>query len=311
MAPMSDSTFLSSDGQTHLYCREYMPEGEPVGIVQIVHGLAEHFGRYDEFASFLAQNGYIVVGHDQLGHGQSTSASAPLGLFSAEDGWNKAVQDIHNLQEITTSRHPGKPFFIFGHSMGSFLVRTCLIRFKTGVDGAILSGTGQYNPLPIALEKKLCTIAVRRNGADQKIKALYDFAFGRNCEKLSDTRTPFDWFSRDSAVIDRYIADPLCGFMPSVGLLRDMMEGIQFVTNQKNVNRMRKDLPTLFISGDCDPVGEQGKGVIRAYKSFLKAGLTDTTMKLYHGGRHEMLNELNKQEVFQDILSWLNGKAGR
>ena len=311
MAVMSESTFLSSDGRTQLYYREYRPDGEAVGIVQIVHGVIEHIARYDEFASFLAQNGYIVVGLDLLGHGRSISDAGSLGFFSESDGWNKVVQDIHTLYGATTARYPGKPYYLFGHSMGSFLVRTYLIRFASGMDGAVISGTGQVAPLLVSIEKDLSAAIIRRHGATYKSKLLYDLVFGHYCDKLGSVRTRSDWLTRDAAVVDQYIADPLCGFIPSAELFYEMMGGIQFISSQKNVNRMRRDLPVLFISGDCDPVGEQGKGVIRVYKSFLKAGLTDLTMKLYHGGRHEMLNELNKAEVYQDVLSWLNGKTGR
>ncbi len=311
MATMSETTFLSSDGRTQLYAREYRPEGEAVGIVQLVHGIAEHIARYDAFASFLADNGYIVVAHDQLGHGKSIGDASTQGFFSAEDGWSKAVQDIHTLHEKTAARFPGKPYFLFGHSMGSFLARTYLIRFGAGLDGAIISGTGQQSPLLITGGRVMSDMEIRRHGATYQSELLNNMAFGSYTKQLENVRTPCDWLSRDSAVVDQYIADPLCGFVPTAGLLRDMMGGIGFISKQKNMDRMRKDLPVLFISGDCDPVGEQGKGVIRAYKGFLKAGLTDVTMKLYHGGRHEMLNETNKEEVYQDILGWLNGKAGR
>ena len=311
MPVMSESTFLSSDEHTPLNCREYRPDGEAVGIVQIVHGVAEHFARYDEFATMLAQNGFIVVGHDQLGHGKSINKPEYQGFFCQEDGWNKLVQDIHTLHEATASRFPGKPYYLFGHSMGSFLARTYLIRFPSGVDGAILSGTGQTPSIIASLVKTMSSAIIKRHGQTFKSQLLNGMAFGNYCEKIPDARTPFDWLTRDASVVDKYIADPMCGYVPTAELFFEMMKGIQFISAQKNVNRMRHDLPILFISGDCDPVGAYGKGVIRVYKSFLKGGLTDLTMKLYHGGRHEMLNELNKHEVFQDILSWLNGKSGR
>ena len=157
----------------------------------------------------------------------------------------------------------------------------------------------------------MSSVEKRRKGARYKSNFLNNLAFGSYTKKLGKVRTSTDWLSRDDAVVDRYNEDPLCGFVPSAGLINDMLSGIDFISKQKNINRMKKDLPVLFISGDMDPVGEQGKGVIKAYKCFLKAGLTDVTMKLYHGGRHEMLNETNKEEVYQDILDWLNRKAGR
>lgn len=311
MARMSEFTFLSSDGQTALSAREYLPEGDPIGIVQIVHGIAEHIARYDAFAAFLAEHGYIVVLHDQLGHGKSVPDEAHLGFFSEENGWEKAVQDIRSLHDKTAAKYPGKPYFIFGHSMGSFLTRTYLIRFRTGLDGAVISGTGHQSPALVSAGKVMSAIDIRRNGPMHKSDFLNKMAFGTYNDKFENPRTSSDWLSRDEAAVDLYNEDPLCGFVPTAGLLHDMMNGIAFVTQPKNIARMKKDLPILFVSGDCDPVGEQGRGVIRAYKCFLKAGMKDVTMKLYHGGRHEMLNETNRAEVYEDVLSWLNSKAGK
>lgn len=311
MVRMTESSFLSSDGKTSLYFREYVPEEEAVGIVQLVHGIAEHVARYDPFARFLAENGYIVVCHDQLGHGKSIAGEDSLGFFSETDGWDKAVKDIHALHEATAAKYPGKPYFIFGHSMGSFLTRTYLIKYHSGLDGAIISGTGQQGAALVAGGKLMSAIEMKKHGARYKSELLNNMAFGSYNKKLGAVRTACDWLSRDPAIVDAYIADPLCGFVPSAGLLHDMMGGIEFISRQKNVEKMKKDLPVMFMSGDCDPVGEEGKGVIKAYKAFLKAGMTDVTMKLYHGGRHEMLNETNKEEVYEDVLRWLNGKAGR
>ena len=195
--------------------------------------------------------------------------------------------------------------------MGSFLTRTYLIRFRTGLDGAVISGTGHQSPALVSAGKAMSAIDIRRNGPTHKSDFLNRMAFGSYNDKFENPRTASDWLSRDEAAVDLYNEDPLCGFIPTAGLLHDMMSGIAFVTQPKNIARMKKDLPILFVSGDCDPVGEQGRGVIRAYKCFLKAGMKDVTMKLYHGGRHEMLNETNRAEVYEDVLSWLNSKTGK
>ena len=310
MVHVTESSFLSSDGKTELYYREYLPAGEPAGIVQIVHGVAEHVGRYHDFASFLADNNYIVVMHDQLGHGKSVTDDDSLGFFCEDDGWGKVLQDVRKLHDLTSEKYPGKPYFLFGHSMGSFVVRTYMIKYRAGLDGVVLSGTGQQNAPLLNTGLMVTAAEIRRHSARYKSDLVNNMAFGGYNKKFSDVRTAFDWLSRDEAVVDSYVEDPLCGYVPSVGLLRDMFSGMMFIAKPKNVARMKKDLPVLFFSGDCDPVGESGKGVIRAYKSFLKAGMTDVTMKLYHGGRHEMLNEINSAEVYQDILYWLNSKTG-
>ena len=219
MARMTESTFLSCDGKTELYYREYLPEGNAVGIVQIVHGIAEHVARYDDFAGFLADNGYIVVAHDQLGHGKSVAGEDSIGFFSEEGGWGKAVEDIHKLHDLTAERYPGKPYFIFGHSMGSFLTRTYLIRYRTGLDGAVISGTGQQSGALIAGGKMMSALEIKRHGPRYKSELLNKMAFGSYNDKLGDIRTGFDWLSRNEAVVDAYIDDPLCGFVPSAALL--------------------------------------------------------------------------------------------
>ena len=310
MVHMSEFTFLSSDERSRVCCRQYLPEGEAKAVVQIAHGIAEHIGRYDGFARFLAEHGYIVVGNDHLGHGR-TAGSGSLGSFGENHGWELAVEDMHRLHDLTAARFPGKPYFLFGHSMGSFLSRTYIIRYRSGLDGVILSGTGHQNTLTVNGGKLLSRLESRRHGSAFPSRELNDLAFGKYTDRIPAPRTKSDWLTRDEAAVDAYEADPLCGFVPSAGLFRDMMGGIFFVTRSKNINRMSKDLPVYFLSGDCDPVGDYGKGVIRAYKSFLRAGMTDVTMKLYHGGRHEMLNEINSDEVFHDILAWLDAKVGK
>ena len=311
MARMSESSFLSSDGKTKLYYREYLPEGDAVGIVQIVHGINEFIARYDDFARFLADNGYIVVMHDQLGHGQSISGHDSEDFFAEKNGWDYAVQDIRILHNMTAEKFPGKPFFLLGHSMGSFLARTYLIRFRTGIDGVVLSGTGQQNPALIRGGLLMSAMEIRRHGPRYRSQRLLKMAFGKYNKRIQNPRTDYDWLTRNEEIVDFYVNHPLCGFDATASLLNDMLGGIAYISNTKNVARMKKDVPVMFVSGDCDPVGDYGKGVIRAYKSFLKAGMTDVTMKIYHNARHEVLNEINNDEVYQDILCWLNAKTGR
>ena len=311
MSSMTEFTILSSDGKSTIRCREYRPDTEAKGILQIAHGIAEHIERYDAFSKHIADNGYIVVINDHLGHGKSLIQNEEQGSLGRDVVWENLVDDMRKLHDYTASRFRGIPYYLLGHSMGSFLTRTYLIRHRTGLDGAILSGTGQQNKALVTGGLVLSKIEIQRNGPHYKSKLLNDIAFGKYNDSFGHTRTPYDWLSRDQSVVDDYIDDPQCGFIPSAGLFHQMMRGVDYITNRKNVARMKKSLPIYFISGDKDPVGENGKGVIRAYKSFLKAGMGDVTMKLYHDGRHEMLNELNRDEVFQDVLTWLDGKTGK
>jgi len=310
MVSMTESAFLSSDGKSRIYYREYRPSHEAKGIVQIAHGIAEHVMRYDDLARFLADNGYIVVCNDHLGHGKSLVPGLEAGTYGEGVTWENVVEDMKTLHDTTAGKYRGKPYYLLGHSMGSFLTRTYLIRYRSGLDGAILCGTGQQTKALVTSCLVMSRMEIRRHGVNYKSKLLNDIAFGKYNDSFGHTKTPFDWICRDEAIVDEYVADPLCGYTPSAGLFYELMRGIEFVTNRKNVSRMKKTLPVIFFSGDRDPVGDFGKGVIRAYKSFLKAGMSDVTMKLYHEGRHEILNELNREEVFRDIVTWLDGKSG-
>ena len=305
MARMSEFTFLSSDGQTALSAREYLPEGDPVGIVQIVHGIAEHIARYDAFAAFLAEHGYIVVLHDQLGHGKSAPDEAHLGFFSEENGWEKAVQDIRSLHDKTAAKYPGKPYFIFGHSMGSFLLRTYLYMYPGELSGAIISGTGWQPEAALRAGLALCRLEQLRIGETGCSKLLKELMFGAYNKKFRPNRTPNDWICSDPAVVDAYTNDELCGFDATVGLTRDMLTGISMNQKKENLAKMDKELPVLFISGMQDPVGAMGEGVLACIDAFKRAGIRHVTIRLYPEGRHEMLNEVNRTEVYADILSWL------
>lgn len=308
MPTFSDFAFLSSNEKTNIHARRCDPNVQPRGIVQIAHGIAEHIERYDDFARYLAENGFVVFGNDHLGHGKSINDETELGFFAENGGWEIAVEDMRKLHDIAAEEFPGLPFFLFGHSMGSFLARTYIIYFRTGLDGVILSGTGQQPKALVLGGKLLGKLEMNKNGAKYKSAKLNDLAFGKYNDGFETTRTLSDWLSRDEAEVDKYIDDPLCGYIPSAGLFHDMMCGIEFISKPRNLQRMKKDLPVYFMSGDADPVGENGKGVLRAYRSFLNAGMKDVAVKLYHDGRHEMLNELNREEVYKDILNWLESE---
>ncbi len=308
MSSFSDDTFLSSNGKTNIHVRQCTPDGAIRGIVQIAHGIAEHVERYDAFAQFLAGKGFLVVANDHLGHGQSISSQEDLGFFGETGGWDLAVSDMHKLFEITHEKHSGLPYFLFGHSMGSFLARTYIIRYPDDLAGAVICGTGQQSGLIVAGGKMMGGMECRKHGPRYKSEKLNAMAFGSYNKGYAEKRTDYDWLSRDPAVVDRYIADPLCGFIPSAGLFTDMMCGLQFIGKAANLTAMKKTLPVLLIAGGKDPVGENGKGVRRVYEMFRKAGMQDVTMKLYPDCRHEILNELNKDEVMSDVDTWLESK---
>ena len=311
MPEFRDFYFPSTTGKNQILARTCTPDKPPKAVVQIAHGIAERIDRYDPFMRFLAEDGYYVVGNDHLGHGLSAQNADELGIFAEKDGWTHVVDDMKALRDRTREEYHDVPYIFFGHSMGSFLTRTYIIRYPNRYDAAILSGTGHQSAALInagLLAAKLLT-AVRGPYGDGKL--LNDIAFGSYTKNIQDPRTAFDWLSVNEENVDRYIADPHCGFICKCSLYRDMMNGLKFLTKQSNIDKMNKEAPIYFMSGAEDPVGDYGKGVEKAYKAFCDAGLHDVTMKLYPGGRHEMLNETNRDEVMQDILTWLNARVDK
>ena len=308
MPSFQDFYFQSSTGRTSIHALKCVPDSKPRAVVQIAHGIAEHIDRYRPFMEFLADKGFVVAGNDHLGHGKSIRVPEEQGFFAEKDGWWRVVDDMDKLHDIMSNEYPELPYVLFGHSMGSFLTRTYLIKHPDKYDGVILSGTGHQSPALVLGGNAAASVMAKLNGAMGDGAKLDSLAFGSYLSKIENPRTKFDWLSRDAEQVDKYIADPLCGFVGKIGLYRDMMQGIKFITDKKNIAQMNKEKPVYFMSGDGDPVGDYGKGVERAYKAFCDAGLHDVFMLLYPGGRHEMLNETYKEQVYQDILSWLNEK---
>lgn len=312
MVIASEFYFPSSDGRTLIHVNQWTPLGGPAaGVVQIAHGVAEYGARYEPFARFLCGHGFAVVANDHLGHGKSLVEDCPMVYFGDENGWRHAVEDMEELRRRTAKVFPGVPYFLFGHSMGSFLSRTHLIRYPGRLDGCVLCGTGHMSPALIAGGKLIAGREIRRLGRKAYSAKADQLAFGAYNKPFAPNRTRFDWISASEANVDAYIADPLCGGDTTLGLFRDMLGGLGIITKQANIERMDKDLPVLFIAGDQDPVGEMGKGVRRAYQAFRKAGVGDVSIKLYHGLRHEILNEASRRYVYQDVLDWLETRAER
>ena len=298
MGTKQEFRFPSSDGIHQIHAVLWLPGGEPRGVVQLVHGICEYIMRYEPFAQYLTDHGFAVVGHDHLGHGLTATGPEEYGFFS---DWNQVVADVYHLRIQTGERFPGLPYFLLGHSMGSFVTRTYLIDYPGTLTGCILSGTGQETPLNVAAGKFLTGL-----GDPRKVnKLFFDLSIGGYNRAFRPNRTTDDWTCRDEAVVDARIQDPLCNFKTTAGLNHAMMGGLQYIANKANLVKMDKETPIYFFAGDKDPVGAMGKGVRKVADWFREAGIKDVTVKLYPGGRHEMLNEINKEEVFADTLAWI------
>ena len=301
----TDFYYESQCGSKIHGCR-WTPDGEVKAIVQIVHGIGERISRYEDLAEFLNTQGILVVAEDHMGHGLSISEKAPQGYFSG--GWFAAVADTYKLMQDTMAEFSGVPYFLYGHSMGSFMTRTILARYPdSGISGAIICGTGWKMSAVVTAGKAVAEVICKTKGEKYPSKLLEKIAFGAYNDRIEHLQTPMDWLTRDRRSVDDYIADPLCGFTASAGLMRDMMEGFTYIQNPQNLEAMNRNLPVYFIAGDADPVGDYGKGVRYTAEMFRKAGMKQVDMKIYPLCRHEVHNELNKVEVYQDVLSWMSG----
>lgn len=310
MTNMTEFTFLSTDGKTQLHGMRWEPEGGSVrAVLQICHGVAEHIARYDAFARYLNGLGIAVVGHDHLGHGLSLPEDGTPVYFGEGNTWNTVVDDIYVLHQRIRLRYPDVPLCIMGHSMGSFLTRTYLIRYPGTVKAAVIMGTGWQPKAVIAggmAVAKAVGAVVGENGTSDLVTNL---AFGAYNKLFAPNRTSCDWLSADEDNVDAYMADPLCGADATVGLFRQMLSGIRFNQKLSNLRQMDPRIPVLFVAGEKDPVGDYGNGVRRTYQEFRRAGVQDCTLKLYPGLRHEILNEkAQQQQIFEDIGQWLTSK---
>ena len=295
-----------SGGKIH-GCR-WTPDGEVKAIVQFVHGIAEYVERYDDFAEFLNTKGILVVAEDHMGHGKSISDVTPMGCFAG--GWFAAVDDSYRLMQDTMKEFPGVPYILFGHSMGSFMTRTVLAKYpNSGITAAVICGSAWMPGTVIGAGKAVATLVCKKNGANEPSQLLQNIMFGSYNKKIEHPRTPCDWLTRDQKIVDAYVADPLCGFVPSAGLVRSMMEGLQYIQNPRNLDAMDKNLPVFFIAGGDDPVGGYGAGVEQAAEQFRKHGMEHVDVKIYPLCCHEIHNEINKQEVYNDVASWIEKHA--
>lgn len=307
---MRTDYFYDSCGCGKIHVCRWTPTGEAKAVLQIVHGIAEFVERYDDFANYLTSMGYIVVAEDHMGHGQSIGEDGIRGYFHG--GWFNGVADTYKLMQDTMAEFPSLPYVLFGHSMGSFMARTILAQYPdSGISAAIICGTGWQPRFALPLLIKVVEGMCKKNGEQNPSEQLQQMIFGGYNKKIAKPRTASDWLTRDEAIVDAYVAHPLCGFTPACGLLRDMMKGIYYVEQPENLAKMKKHLPVLFIAGTEDPVGPYGKGVEKAAAAFIKAGMSNVSLKLYPDCRHEILNELNKQEVYDDICSWLADYIGK
>ena len=304
----TDFTFLSSDGKTAIHVTRWVPLNKPKALLQISHGMVEYIGRYARFAEYLAGQDILVVGNDHLGHGRSVTDDAEHGYFKHPGGLDIVLRDMHTLRELTEEEFPGVPYFLLGHSMGSFLARNYLMHYGKGLKGAIIMGTGWQPTATLKAGKLICRLLALFKGWHHRSKLVDSMAFSSNNKAFEPARTPCDWLTKDESIVDKYIHDPWCTFKFTLDGFYHLFSMIEAIEKPANIQKTPKELPILLVSGGDDPVGQFGEGVKKTHESYLAAGLANVEMKLYAGDRHEILNELDHETVFDDLKSWIENR---
>lgn len=305
---MSQERFVlpsSLEGE-ELDCRRWMPPGEPVASIQLVHGMTEHIGRYADFAEHLNGLGLAVYGHDHLGHG---GTSDEKGFIAEEHGDDRLVDDMGIVFDRMASDLPGIPHFVMGHSMGSFVTRRFLTLGKD-VDGAVIMGTGNQPGYQLAVALSLAKLLCMVKGKHHRSRVMNDMVFGSYSKRFDGPDLPNRWLCSDPEALRAYDADPDCGFQFTDAAYRDLFTMIRRVEREEGFERIPGDLPVLMVSGADDPVGDFGNGVEKAAEGLRRHGL-DPVVRLYPGMRHEILNERDHATVYRDISEWLMSVVDR
>lgn len=304
MAKKEYFTFLSSDKKTKIHGVSWTPEsGEYTAVLQICHGMTEYVERYQEFAAYMTEHGYLVVGHDHLGHGDSVRSREDWGYIADERGEQYMIADIHKVRKITQRENPGLPYFILGHSMGSYLLRKYITRYGEGLSGAIIVGTGSVPDVVLKTGMRTAECIALLKGWRHRSRLMEKLVFSGSFRKFSmGSEDPENnWLTKDVSRIEKYYGEPRCSFHFTLNGFYNVMKVVSFDNQMKYMNRIPKDLPIVLLSGENDPVGDLGRGVKRVEKQLRKAGIQDLYCKLYANDRHEILNETDRDVVLSLI----------
>ncbi|TXL64963.1 alpha/beta hydrolase [Cerasibacillus terrae] len=299
---MKESFWLTVKDDVPLHViKWFQKEQKPKAIIQLSHGMVEHIDRYDEFAKFLVSKQIYVYGNDHRGHGETGKNQGLLGYFSGSDGFRKVADDLYEVTKKIKKDYPHTPIILLGHSMGSFLARKYIQTYSEELDGVILSGT-TYASL---IETKLGKVLAAQARPKEKAELLNKLIFGTYNKGISKPNTEFDWLSRDTKSVQAYMDDPLCGFVPTGRFFYDLFTGLEMIHDTQLNQHIRRKLPMLFISGDKDPVGKNARNIWKAAQVYHDLNMENIMVTLVHGGRHEILNETNKSEVYSFIFQWI------
>ena len=315
MARKEVTEFLSADGRSKIHVAKWLPEsGEPVAVLQMIHGMVEYIERYEPFAEYLTEKGFAVIGHDHIGHGASVPDPSRWGIMEGKHPSDTMVEDIYQTYLLVKETYPDLPHFIMGHSMGSYMLRKFLsvkAQELAGCSGAIIMGTGTESNVKIAMGKVILHVIAAFHSWEYRSSFAAGLMYGAPYKEFDVTGAEprKSWLTKDIKIVESYYDDPACSFTFSLSGYKALLEATSFDNSQKHINCMRKDLPVIFVSGDRDPVGNLGEGVRAAYEKFRAAGLSDVSMKLYKDDRHEILNELDRQQVYEDLYGWMKERV--
>jgi len=299
--PLCERRVIEADDGHRILVDCWHPEGEVRALIHIFHGLGEHAARYDRFAHQCTARGYAVIAHNHRGHGENCAPNG-LGHYADDNGWNRVINDTLQVQQDLLRRYPDLPLILFGHSMGSYVAQSLMMRHPENVSALVLSGSTWPNRMQLRVGKLLATITVWISGPREKSTTLNKMGFGNFNQRFAPNRTEFDWLSRDDAEVDKYVADALCGVPSSNQLWKDLLGGLLEISTARAIAQI-PDIPVLILGGTLDPVGgsDRLKALAEAYRM---NGHSRITLNVYADGRHEMLNETNRDEVTTDILDW-------
>lgn len=306
MIEKRESYFPSTNGVHQLHMIQWKPEGKVIAILQISHGMVEYINRYDRFATYLAKKGILVVGNDHLGHGKSVNSEEELGYFTSKDGSKIVVDDLHQLTRKMKQVYSDIPYFMLGHSMGSFFIRRYAMTYGEEVNGVIIMGTGAQPKPAIWMGNRLISFMKAFKGSTYRSSLMKKLSFGGYNKKFGSIRTENDWLTKDTNIVDQYMADKYCTFLFTLNGYQTLFDTFTFIQNKKHISQMPKNLPLLFVSGAEDPVGRNGKDVRKITELYKNAGIQSVEMKLYETDRHEILNELDYDCVYEDIYNWIS-----
>lgn len=298
---------MSDDHLIHIV--KFSPDTPPIAHIHLLHGMVEHIGRYDDFATFLMDKGFVVTGHDHRGHGKTAEKNGQYGYFADKVGFECVAEDVREVLLHVREDMGDIPLILFGHSMGSFIARRYMQKYSDSLTGVVLSGTTFSPGVMGDIGKVVGKLVSAVKSPKSEGALLNNMAFGGFNKQIKNPKTPFDWLTTDETQVQKYMEDPLCGFIPTNRFYIDLFDGLKIIHQDLENNHIKKDLPVLVISGAMDPVGKDGKDIFKVANGLKSVGMTSVTVHLVEDARHEILNEVNKHQTYEIIANWMIDNA--